>query len=74
MAVSLLLIFWWKRESWGRAPFLAYAYFLISLFPVMSFFNVYFFGYSFVGDHFQYLASMGVLALTAAGDWWRSAF
>jgi tetratricopeptide (TPR) repeat protein len=37
------------------------------LFPVLSFFNVFFFRYSFVSDHFQYLASMGPLALAGAG-------
>jgi tetratricopeptide (TPR) repeat protein len=34
---------------------------------VLGFFNVFFFRYSFVSDHFQYLASMGPLALAAAG-------
>ena len=37
-----------------------------ALFPVLGFFNVYFFRYSFVSDHFQYLASMGALALAGA--------
>jgi protein O-mannosyl-transferase len=40
---------------------------VISLFPVLGFFSVYFFRYSFVSDHFQYLASMGPLALAGAG-------
>jgi len=31
----------------------------------LGFFSVYFFRYSFVSDHFQYLASMGPLALVA---------
>jgi protein O-mannosyl-transferase len=39
-----------------------------SLFPVMGFLNVYPFRYSFVADHFQYLASLGIFAL-AAGAW-----
>jgi tetratricopeptide (TPR) repeat protein len=47
--------------------FFAAAYYVISLFPVLGFFSVYFFRYSFVSDHFQYLASMGPLALTGAG-------
>jgi len=34
---------------------------------VLGFFSVYFFRYSFVSDHFQYLASMGPLALAGAG-------
>ena len=46
----------------GRALFFAAAYYVVSLFPVLGFFSVYFFRYSFVSDHFQYLASMGPLA------------
>jgi superkiller protein 3 len=34
---------------------------------VLGFFSVFFFRYSFVSDHFQYLASMGPLALAGAG-------
>lgn len=55
------------RAKWGRAVFFAAAYYVISLFPVLGFFSVYFFRYSFVSDHFQYLASMGPLALAGAG-------
>jgi protein O-mannosyl-transferase len=40
---------------------------VVSLFPVLGFFSVFFFRYSFVSDHFQYLASMGPLALAGAG-------
>jgi tetratricopeptide (TPR) repeat protein len=58
---------WFIRATWGRALFFAAAYYVISLFPVLGFFSVYFFRYSFVSDHFQYLASMGPLALTGAG-------
>ena len=58
---------WFIRAKWGRALFFAAAYYVISLFPVLGFFSVYFFRYSFVSDHFQYLASMGPLALTGAG-------
>jgi tetratricopeptide (TPR) repeat protein len=54
------------RASWGRALFFGGAYYVISLFPVLGFFSVYFFRYSFVSDHFQYLASMGPLALAGA--------
>ena len=50
----------------GRALFFAAAYYVVSLFPVLGFFSVYFFRYSFVSDHFQYLASMGPLALAGA--------
>lgn len=66
-AVIGLLILWRGRNARLRPFFFAAAYFVVSLFPVLGFFNVYFFRYSFVGDHFQYLASMGPLALAAAG-------
>jgi tetratricopeptide (TPR) repeat protein len=55
-----------NQSAWLRALFFALACFLVSLFPVMGFFNIYFFRYSFVGDHFQYLASMAPLALAGA--------
>ena len=57
----------WSRRARLRPLFVAAAYFVALLFPVLGFFDVYFFRYSFVADHFQYLASMGPLALLAAG-------
>ena len=66
-AAAGLYVLWWYRNSKSHALFFGFAYFAISLFPALGFFNVYFFRYSFVGDHFQYLASMGPLALAAAG-------
>ena len=62
-AASGLAILWWKRNGPLRPLFFAVAYFVISLFPVLDFFDVYFFRYSFVGDHLQYLAAIGLLAL-----------
>jgi tetratricopeptide (TPR) repeat protein len=62
-----LIILWLTRGKWKRSVSFAAAYFVISLFPVLGFFSVYFFRYSFVSDHFQYLASMGPLALAGAG-------
>src|SRR5205814_7390806 len=56
-----------KRNTALRPVAFAFAYFVITLFPVLDFFDVYFFRYSFVSDHFQYLASMGPLALAGAG-------
>ena len=35
--------------------------------PALGFVNVYPFRYSFVADHFQYLASIGLITLAAAG-------
>jgi len=70
-AVAMVLLLLWRYRRDGRlgAVFFAFACFLVQLFPVMDFFNVYFFRYSFVGDHFQYLASMGPLVLAGAFLW-----
>ncbi len=50
----------------NRAPLAAMLFFVGSLFPVLGFFNVFPFLYSFVADHFQYLPSLGVIALVCA--------
>ena len=66
-ALGGLFFLWWKRNGTLRPVFFGVAYFVVSLFPVLGFFNVYFFRYSFVSDHFQYLASIGPFALGASG-------
>ncbi|OHE89090.1 MAG: hypothetical protein A3G75_06460 [Verrucomicrobia bacterium RIFCSPLOWO2_12_FULL_64_8] len=58
-------LIWWRRRN--RGPLAAFLLFAGTLFPVLGFFNVYPFVYSYVADHFQYLASLAVFALAAAG-------
>ena len=55
-----------SRRRW-RGPLAALLFFAGTLFPVLGFFNVYPFRYSFVADHFQYLASLGMITLASAG-------
>jgi protein O-mannosyl-transferase len=50
-----------------RAGFFAFAYFAVALLPVLGLIDNYVFSYSLVFDHFQYLASMGPLALAGTG-------
>ena len=50
---------------WNRGSLAALLYFGGTLFPVLGFFNVYPFRYSFVADHFAYLASLGILVPAA---------
>jgi Flp pilus assembly protein TadD len=59
-------MFFRNIKTWGRSMIFCFGYFLILLFPVLGFFNIYFMRFSYVGDHFQYLASMGPLALVSA--------
>ena len=66
-AAVVAVVLWLGRDGRLRPYFFAGVYFVALLFPVLGFFSVYFFRYSFVGDHFQYLASMGPLALAGAG-------
>lgn len=62
----VLLILWRNRNTAARPVYFAVAYFAVSLFPISGLFDIYFFRYSFVADHFQYLAAMGPLALVAS--------
>jgi Flp pilus assembly protein TadD len=65
-AVAVIVILWLLRRRIGRGPFVAVAFFAGTLVPALGFFDVYPMRFSFVADHFQYLASIGLLALAAA--------
>ncbi len=69
-AAALLLLaglVWWRQRD--RAPLAAALLFGGMLFPMLGFVNVYPFVFSYVADHFQYLASVGMIAfLTAAAS------
>jgi tetratricopeptide (TPR) repeat protein len=55
-----------------RGPLAAFLYFVGTLSPALGFVNVYPFLFSFVADHFAYLASIGI-AVPAAWVLWRAA-
>jgi tetratricopeptide (TPR) repeat protein len=65
-AVAALAVLWAVRRR-TRAPLAAGLFFAGSLFPALGFFNVYPFVFSFVADHFQYLACLGIVVPAAAG-------
>ncbi len=50
-----------------RGPLAGFLFFCGTLFPALGFFNVYPFIYSYVADHFQYLASIGIIVPAAWG-------
>jgi tetratricopeptide (TPR) repeat protein len=54
------------RGPIGRGPVVAALFFVGTLFPALGFIDVYPMKFSFVADHFQYLASIGPLTLFAA--------
>ena len=65
--LALLAALWAFRNRIGRGPLAAVLLFAITLFPALGFIDVFPFRYSYVADHFQYLASASLLALAAAG-------
>jgi Tfp pilus assembly protein PilF len=66
LSLAGLVAAFWSIRSWTRAPLASLLIFGGSLFPVLGFFNIYPFRYSFVADHFQYLASIAIIVPVAA--------
>jgi tetratricopeptide (TPR) repeat protein len=64
MAIVLTFMLWSYRRR-NRGPLACWLFFCGTLFPALGFVNVYPFRYSFVADHFQYLASLGVIVFIA---------
>ncbi len=65
-AVAMAAILWLARRRMGRGPLAAVLFFAGTLTPALGFFDVFPMQYSFVADHFQYHASMGLIVLFAA--------
>jgi len=66
-ALVLVTALLWAIRGRARGPLAAWLLYLCALFPVMGFFNVFFFTFSYVNDHFQYLASISLIGSAAAG-------
>jgi tetratricopeptide (TPR) repeat protein len=71
-AALLTTVLWHYRRRGSRPLLFAWAYFVLTLVPVLGFTDVYFMKYSLVADHYQHLALIAVVALAGAG-WarWR---
>jgi protein O-mannosyl-transferase len=71
LAVTALLV-WQRKTRFGRPLLIAWAFFCISLVPVMGFTDVGYMQFSLVADHYQHIAMIGIITLIAAG-WttWR---
>jgi tetratricopeptide (TPR) repeat protein len=57
----------WLVSRRSRGPLAGFLFFGGTLFPVLGFLNVYPFLYSYVADHYQYLASLGIIVPLASG-------
>jgi tetratricopeptide (TPR) repeat protein len=65
-AAALVVVVCWTIRRRSRTPLAVVLLFLGLLFPALGFVDVYPFRYSFVADHFQYLASAVLIATAAA--------
>lgn len=61
LCVIVPVALWSGRKLWGRGPLVCVLLFAGTLFPALGFVNVFPMRYSFVADHFQYLASIGLI-------------
>ncbi len=66
-ALMIVAGLYFVRHALGRGPLVAVLYFGGTLAPVLGFLEIYFFRFSFVADHWQYLASIGPIALFVCG-------
>src|SRR5208282_4341571 len=66
-AIGVVAGLWLARGRIGRGPLAAVLFFGGTLGPALGFINTYPMRYSFVADHFQYLAGIGLITLCAAG-------
>jgi tetratricopeptide (TPR) repeat protein len=66
MAVTVAAVLFLLQKRLGRGLLVAWLLFCGTLFPALGFVNVYPMRFSFVADHFQYHASIALIALAAA--------
>ncbi len=64
---ALCVAIYFLRRYAGRSVEVAAAFFVATLSPVLGFIMLYTFRYTFVADHYQYLACIGPIALASAG-------
>jgi tetratricopeptide (TPR) repeat protein len=65
--VILFVALWSWRHAIGRAPLVAAIFFVATLSPLLGFIPLFTFWYTYVADHYQYMASIGPIALVSAG-------
>jgi len=71
--LGCFIVFWRYRKGWGRVFLFALGYFVVTLFPVLGFFDINFMRFSLVTDHWQYFSIVGTIALVVGlGVWIRN--
>ncbi len=63
--VAVILMSWAGRRWWGRGPVAAILFFALTLSPTLGLVDFGYLRFSAVADRFQYMASLGLIALAA---------
>jgi len=63
------VMLWLMRKRLGRWPLAAWMFYLVTILPALGFANIFPMRYTFVADHYVYLASLGILVPAAALVW-----
>ncbi len=71
-AVALFAALWLLRSRIGRGPLAAMLFYLVTIGPVLGFISFYTQLFSFVADHYQYLACIGPMALAGELLYWAA--
>jgi tetratricopeptide (TPR) repeat protein len=67
LGIGLGAAIYFTRRFFGRSVAVATLFYVATLSPLLGFVMLYTFRYTFVADHYQYVASLGLIALAAAG-------
>jgi protein O-mannosyl-transferase len=65
--IAACVAIYFGRRYFGRSVEVAAAFFVATLSPVLGFVMLFTFRYTFVADHYQYLACIGPIAIASAG-------
>jgi tetratricopeptide (TPR) repeat protein len=65
-AVFIIAVLWFLHKRLGRGPAVAVSAFVLCLLPAMGFFDQVPMRFTFVADHYAYLASVPLIALVVA--------
>ena len=64
--VALAAVIYFFRGRLGRGPEVAMLFYVLTLSPLLGFIMLFTFRYTFVADHYQYVACIGPIALASA--------
>ena len=66
-ALAVAALLWFFRQRIGRGPLAGVAFFAVTLSPVLGLVDSTYMQWSFVADRYQYLASLGLIAVLVGG-------